>query len=111
MNKRPDSPDPAQPPNFETSLRELEEAVEQLEAGELPLEESLQLFEKGVASLKACHTILDQAEKRIRILVKGAKGEPALQDAGTVETTDSGIALNTDPSASTVRKKPAKPAA
>ena len=73
--------DTALQPSFETCLSELEEAVGKLEAGALPLEESLQLFEKGVASLKQCHAILDKAEQRIRILVKGASGEPALEDA------------------------------
>jgi exodeoxyribonuclease VII small subunit len=55
--------------------------VQQLEAGELPLEESLQLFEQGVGALKRCHAILDKAEKRIRLLIKGPDGEPQLQDA------------------------------
>lgn len=57
-----------------------------LEAGELPLEQSLQLFEQGVASLKQCHAILDKAEKRIRILVKGVQGEPALEDVDISES-------------------------
>jgi exodeoxyribonuclease VII small subunit len=68
-------------PVFEACLRELEETVERLEAGDLPLEESLALFEKGVGALKRCHALLDQAEKRVRILVRGVNGEPELRDA------------------------------
>lgn len=80
MSKKSQTPPPPQPV-FETSLRELEDAVDKLEAGELSLEESLQLFEKGVASLKTCHAILNQAEKRIRVLMKGSNGTPELREA------------------------------
>ena len=69
-----------QPVSFEVSLRELEETVELLEAGDLPLEESLLLFERGVGSLKRCHAVLDQAEKRVRLLVKNANGSVALEE-------------------------------
>jgi exodeoxyribonuclease VII small subunit len=68
-------------PSFEMSLAELEEIVSQLEAGEKPLDESLTLYERGVAALKRCHTILDKAEKRIKILVKSSTGEPQVKDA------------------------------
>lgn len=82
--------------SFEQQLAELEEIVRQLEDGEKPLDESLALYEKGVTSLKACHAILDRAEKRIKVLVQHASGEPALEDAsggatGTQE--DDGEAL------------------
>ena len=66
--------------SFETSLRALEETVELLEAGDLPLEESLVLFEKGVASLRHCHAVLDVAEKRVRLLVKSANGTVVLEE-------------------------------
>ena len=66
--------------SFETSLKALEETVELLEAGDLPLEESLLLFEKGVASLRHCHTVLDGAEKRVRLLVKSANGTVTLEE-------------------------------
>ncbi|MCY3022866.1 MAG: exodeoxyribonuclease VII small subunit [Planctomycetota bacterium] len=71
---------PAKGSSFEQSLVELEEIVAQLEAGEKPLDESLALYEKGVAALKRCHAVLDKAEKRIRELVAGAEGEPVLRD-------------------------------
>jgi len=80
LNNTPTDPSPS----FEDSLRELEATVERLEAGELPLEESLALFEKGVGSLKRCHAILDQAEKRIRVLVQGVDGAIGLRDVPAV---------------------------
>ena len=60
--------------SFEELLAKLEDIVGQLEAGAKPLEESLALYEQGVEALKRCHLILDRAEKRIRLLVKGADG-------------------------------------
>jgi len=69
------------PRNFEQALHELEEIVGQLEAGDRPLEESLELYEKGIAALKHCHVILDRAEKRIRLLVRNHRGEPELEEA------------------------------
>ena len=80
QNHKLEKPDNGEP-KFEASLEELEEIVSQLEAGDKPLDESLALYEKGVAALKRCHIVLDKAEKRIRLLVKGAAGEPALQEA------------------------------
>lgn len=65
---------------FESKLAELEEIVRQLEDGEKSLDESLALYERGVASLKDCHAILNHAEKRIRMLVKKTDGAVALAD-------------------------------
>src|SRR4051812_46200951 len=94
-------------PCFEDCLRELERTVARLEAGDLPLEESLALFEKGVGSLKACHAILDCAEKRVRILVRSADGSPALSDdsAFPLPTTQNPPYLEPRPDA---RKKSGK---
>jgi len=66
--------------SFEDSLHELERTVELLEEGALPLEESLSLFEKGVAALKRCHNLLDRAEKRVKVLVRNARGEVSAQE-------------------------------
>jgi exodeoxyribonuclease VII small subunit len=82
--KAPSKPEPAaagREPSFEQALTELEEIVAQLVAGEKPLDESLALYERGVAALKRCHEILDKAEKRIQTLVKTAGGDPDLRDA------------------------------
>jgi exodeoxyribonuclease VII small subunit len=60
--------------DFEAALRELEQIVEQLEAGDLPLERSLELFEQGVSLSRACQKRLDEAERRVEILLKDEGG-------------------------------------
>ena len=70
---------------FEASLQELEKIVRRLEDGDLPLEESLKLFEKGVRLSRECQERLNQAERRIEILLKDEDGNPTLQ---TIETED-----------------------
>ncbi len=63
--------DPAAPAeSFETSLDELEKVVKQLEAGDLPLERSLELFEKGMALSEACRKQLENAETRVEMLIR-----------------------------------------
>ncbi len=60
---------------FEEALARLEAVVERLESGELPLEESLRLFEEGVHLTKVCTHRLEEAERRITILLKNEQGE------------------------------------
>jgi len=60
---------------FESSLAELEKIVQQLEDGDLSLEKSLELFEKGIALSRLCRERLTNAERRIEILLKNADGE------------------------------------
>lgn len=63
---------------FEAAMVRLEEIVHQLENGTAPLDSSLAMFEEGVALVKLCSSKLDNAEQRIKILVKnqdGAYGE------------------------------------
>jgi len=60
--------------SFETSLVELEEIVIKLEEGDLPLEESLELFEKGISLSRSCRERLTNAERRIEILMKDPDG-------------------------------------
>jgi len=62
---------------FESSLKELERIVEQLEAGDLPLERSLELFEQGVRLSRDCQKRLDEAERKVEILIKGSDGQYA----------------------------------
>jgi exodeoxyribonuclease VII small subunit len=65
------APDPGvTPPSFEDSLSELESIVDALERGELSLEESLTLFERGVGMTRRCQQTLDAAEQRVRILTE-----------------------------------------
>ncbi len=56
--------------NFETALKELEEVVDALESGSMPLEDALKAFEKGVGLARYCSTLLDQAEKRVKLLTE-----------------------------------------
>ena len=57
-------------PDFETAMRDLEELVERLEHGDLPLEESLAAFERGVMLTRACQSALKEAEQKVEILLK-----------------------------------------
>lgn len=86
-------------PGFEISLRRLEEIVAALEEGDRPLEESLRLFEEGVGLTRQCAARLDEAERRIEILGRGADGsaeltpfDPATPDEGDDDDDDTGSA-------------------
>jgi exodeoxyribonuclease VII small subunit len=57
-------------PKFEECLQRLEAIVKEMEKGDLPLEQSLKLFEEGVALSSACRKELDEAEGKIEILLK-----------------------------------------
>jgi exodeoxyribonuclease VII small subunit len=57
-------------PDFERSLAELEALVERLEHGDLPLEEALKAFERGVALTRHCHASLQAAQQKVEILLK-----------------------------------------
>lgn len=65
---------------FESSLAELENIVEQLESGDLPLEESLKLFEVGVKLSRECRERLGEAERRIEVLMKDGDGKLSLAE-------------------------------
>ena len=67
------------PKSFESSLEELERIVRDLEQGELPLEKSLELFEQGVKLSRECQERLNQAERRIEILMRDNQGRPAVR--------------------------------
>ena len=68
------------PPAFEAALRELDDVVQRLEGGNLTLEESLALYERGVALAAACHQRLQEAERRIEVLNERGKAVPASAD-------------------------------
>lgn len=61
--------------DFESAIKRLEEIVAQLESGDLQLEKSLELFEEGIKLSRFCHTKLDEAERKVEILLKNAEGE------------------------------------
>ena len=66
--------------SFETAMKRLEEIVRTMERGELPLEESLKLFEEGTALVRSCTKQLDEAEMKVVKLMKGPDGEPVEQE-------------------------------
>jgi len=59
---------------FEDALNKLEKIVSQLEEGDVSLEESLKLFEEGIRLSRLCNQKLEEAEKRVEILLKGEDG-------------------------------------
>jgi len=62
-------------PRFEEALAGLEKIVSQLESGDLALDDALKLFEEGVRLSRICNSKLDEADRRIEILMRGADGE------------------------------------
>jgi exodeoxyribonuclease VII small subunit len=66
--ERPASPQPVQ--NFEAGLAELERIVKEMESGELPLERTIELFEKGMELSETCRKQLLEAETRVEMLTK-----------------------------------------
>lgn len=61
-------------PSFEESLKQLETIVDKLEKGDLPLEESLRLFEEGMKLSAGCKQELDAAEGKVQLLIKQRDG-------------------------------------
>ncbi len=62
-------------PDFEKALSELESLVDNLEKGELPLEETLKQFERGIELTRSCQKALKSAEQRVEILLAGSETE------------------------------------
>ncbi len=78
-------------PDFETSLKELEEIVEQLETNDLTLDETLAKYESGIKIYKQCNQVLEKAEKKINILLKNSIGETRTEEFNLKKTADTGI--------------------
>ena len=69
------------PPQFEESIRRLGEIVETLEGGDLPLEQSLKLFEEGVRIARVSQSTLDKAEQRVEELLSiDEEGNPIVRE-------------------------------
>ncbi len=66
-------------PKFEEAMETLEEVVGELEAGDIPLEESLAAFEKGVSLVRLLHARLDDVQEKIEQLTRDEKGKPAVE--------------------------------
>lgn len=87
MPKKSDSPASADPVGqFEGSMKELEDIVQNLERGDLRLEQSLALFERGVALTRQCRGALDSAELKVRNLLDSSADEEPEEDAADDET-------------------------
>ena len=71
--------------DFEGAIAELETIVKKLEEGDLPLEQSLALYERGVQLSRFCHARLEDAERRIEILTERGELKPA---AGSLAADD-----------------------
>ena len=65
--------------NLEKALTDLEDIVEELESGDLPLEKAMKKFEEGIKLTRNCQTALKDAEQKVEILLKSAGGE-SLED-------------------------------
>lgn len=61
--------------NLEKALADLEELVEELESGDLPLEKAMKKFEDGIKLTRGCQTALKDAEQKVEILLKSAGSE------------------------------------
>ena len=66
--------------SFESSLKTLEEAVDQLEVGNLPLSDALQLFEQGLKASNVCRVRLEDAQQKVEVLVKDNSGGFQLEE-------------------------------
>lgn len=71
----------SEPANFEAALAELEALVERMDAGQLPLEASLEAYQRGISLLKYCEKVLSAAEQRVKVLEEGELKD--LDDADT----------------------------
>ena len=65
---------------FETSMQRLEQIVRAMERGDVPLEESLKLFQEGTDLVRACGKLLDEAELQVKIISVAADGSPVEED-------------------------------
>lgn len=70
---------------FEQSMTELEDIVSNLEAGDITLDASLELFEKGIKLANFCQKKLDEAEKKVKVLTSSDDGEIIEKDFGDAE--------------------------
>jgi exodeoxyribonuclease VII small subunit len=85
LARDPQAPPPAsETPDFERSLSELESLVERLERGDLPLEEALRTFERGVELTRHCQTSLRAAQQKVEILLRRS-GQANIESFGAPE--------------------------
>ena len=73
---------------FEKAFQNLEKIVQRLEGEEMPLDESLQLFEEGIRLSRFCHQRLEEVEKKIELILADAKGQPVTEPFEDGEVLD-----------------------
>ena len=78
----------SQPVKFEAAIEELEQVVEQLESGDLALEDALATFEKGVGLVRYCNQKLSEVEKKVELLIRDKEGQLRLKAFGDVPVPD-----------------------
>ena len=81
-------------PDFEEALAELEKLVERLERGDLPLDEALRTFERGVELTRHCQTSLKSAQQKVEILLKRGSGTEIEPFVVPEEGTSAGSTAN-----------------
>ncbi|MDF3020343.1 MAG: Exodeoxyribonuclease small subunit [Steroidobacteraceae bacterium] len=88
--KQPEQSNEATPVDFEKSLTELETLVQKLEQGDVPLEEALKTFERGVALTRQCQTALRTAQQKVEVLLaqSGKSGEETVAPFDDDEDAD-----------------------
>ncbi len=72
--------------NLEQSLADLEALVEELESGDLPLDQAMKKFEQGIKLTRGCQAALKEAEQKVEILLRSAGGEETLEEFDTQST-------------------------
>lgn len=72
------TPSPDKEPSFEKAIDKLEDLIEQIESGEVGLEDAIAQYEQGQSLIKRCRGILDKAERRIAELTQDADGQPTI---------------------------------
>ena len=75
----------AEKKTFEESVMELEKIVAELEGGDVTLDESLSLFERGIKLSKSCQKMLDAAEKKVSVLMTNDDGEIVKEEFGDMD--------------------------
>ncbi len=71
---------PAPEAHFEPAMKRLEEIVEKMESGDLPLEDLIVRYEEGMKLVKVCQERLAAAEKRIEIITRNSAGKPVVKE-------------------------------
>ena len=81
MAKKTELKDNKEEQKFEEALAEIDSIVSKLESGELPLDETLQMFQRGMELINFCSNKLDVVDEKLKTLMEGADGKFSLKDA------------------------------